>query len=680
MHTLYADKPMQGHGLMQAIARVNRVFRDKPGGLVVDYIGIASFLKQAIQTFRKSGERGEPTRDKSVIVAVMLEQLEICRDVFHGFDVDAFLTGKPATRLALLPAAREHVLEQRGADGDSATDGHERFLGAVSKLTSAFAGAMPDERCEEVRDEVAFYQAVRAGLVKLEGARRTPGADLQHAVRQIVSNALVTTEVVDVFAAAGLEKPDISVLSPEFLVEVQGMKHKNLAAALLERLLRDQVRQRQQQNVVQGRRFSEMLEDAIRRYRARTITNIEVLEELLQLAKTMREGDERGKKLKLGPEESAFYDALAENESAVEAMGDEALATIAKLLGNVVRTTATIDWHRKKNVQAKLRLEVRKLLKAKGYPPDQQARATLLVIEQAERMKINITEGASDYEPEEPDDFVAPLAEERDELPYPIAVFDGLIASQGNTVLRVKTRRDAFEKALAFLAAVALGVLRDKNGGSLPKGALQAIGKLGGKPISMGGWFELACTLAALLPEEPSDPLVRSVRALVTAKGGRSPLAESIAKLVIPDRNVFAHQVTATEEAVAAAETELRELWRELERSIDGLREARLSARVSLKDHDPKVGSASYDVRRLHGSPAHFPLREETVRGKLENGWGYVMRGDRPISLAPIVACVADREHDRHDVYVARAIQLESGKSFEAVGVSGAGKKKLKAP
>ncbi len=683
LHTLYVDKPMRGHNLMQAIARVNRVFGDKPGGLVVDYIGIASFLKQALETWRKSGERGQPTRDKAALVAVLLEQLEICRDVFHGFDVTRFLTGKPAKRLAMLPAAREHVLAQKEAevpnkDPKAPLDGHDRFQKAVGAMTAAFAAAAPHETCEEVRDEVAFYQAVRAGLLKLEGAKKASGADLQHAVRQIVSNALVTTEVVDVFAAAGLDRPDISILSPEFLVEVQGMKHKNLAAALLERLLRDQVRSREQRNVVQGKRFSEMLEEALRRYRARSITNVEVIEELLAIAQQMRDADERGAAMKLSPEEGAFYDALAENKSAVEAMQVDELAKIARLLGDVVRTTATIDWNHKKSVRAKLQLAVKKVLGKHGYPPDQCERAAKLVIEQAERMKVNLIDGGSEALPTPEDD--EDVREERGELPYPIAVFDGIFASQPNPALRVKTRRDAFDKSLNFLASVAFGLLKDRNSGALPAPATKAVTRFLGKAISMGGWFELACELASLLPSDDDDPLVRSLRTLVNADGSRSELAREIETKVIPDRNIFSHTVTATEEAIAEGETELRDLWQRFERALDGLRGARLSAKAGLVDHFPESGTATYQVRQLHGTPAHFPIREATVRGKLEEQWGYLLQGDRPISLAPIVACAVPDGGDRHDVYLARVIELTKGNTIEAVPVSGTGKKKLRAP
>lgn len=676
LHTLYVDKPMQGHNLMQAIARVNRVFGDKPGGLVVDYIGIATFLKQALDTYRSCEGRGDPTRDKEALIEILLEELEICRDVFHGFDVQAFLHGTPAQRLALLPAAREHVLAQRGVE----PDGYETFLRAVSRLTSAFAASMPDERGEDVRDEVAFYQAVRAGLLKLDGAKGIAGRDLQHAVQQIVSNALVSTEVVDVFAVAGIERPDLSVLSPEFLAEVHGMKHKNLAAALLARLLRDDVRKREARNVVQGRRFSEMLEEALRRYRARSITNVEVIEELIAMAKELREADARGEKLKLSVEESAFFDALSENESAVEVLKDEGLASIARELGSVVRTKATLDWNQKKTVQAQLRLDLKKVLRKAGYPPDQCEKAANLVIEQAERLKINMVDGGSEAAGTEPEEDETELLEPRGELPFPVAVFDAIVASHANAVLRVKSLRDAFDKSLTFLVAIAIAVLRDRNGGELPKPALELIGKVNSGPVSMGTWFQLACGLAALLPEDASDGLSRSVRILVTPTGARSEIAKEIETLVIPDRNEFAHTVTASEEAVSEHEEALRALWRRFESGLEALRSAPLVAFAGLKSFDPAAGTGLYQVQSLQGNPSHFPVRERTVRGKLEKGWGYILQGEKPLSLAPLVACTHNDQTSRPDVYIARALELRPGKTFAAVSVSGSGEKKLKAP
>ena len=684
MHTLYVDKPMRGHNLMQAIARVNRVFGDKPGGLVVDYLGIATFLQAALKTYMASGGQGLTAEDQDTVVAQMLEQLEVCRDAFHGFDIPAFLVATPGVRLALLPAAREHILAQKqgeqevGPTGQKPPiDGHDRFLQAAAKLTAAFAASVPHERCDQIRDEVAFHQAVRAGLLKLETGRKAGRPDLGHAVRQIVANAVVPTEVIDVFAVAGLPKPDISILSPEFLADVRGMKHKNLAAALLQRLMQDEVRTRQRDNVVQGRRFSEMLEETLRRYRARSITSVEVIEELLEIARAIRDSDTAEKQRNLSREESAFFDALADNASAVDALKDEGLAEIARELTLVVHRTASIDWTQKKSVQAKLRLAVKKVLKSRGYPPDAAAHATDLVLEQAERLKINLTDGGSDAvdTPDEDEDAIPP---EPTALPYPIAVFDGMVASQANVVLRVKTRRDAFDKTLVFLAGLAMALLRESSGGELPEKARKAISRLAGKPISMGGWFELACALAALLPVGTDDEVIDSVRALVTPEGKRSDLAGDIERLVIPERNVFSHTVTATDEGIAAAEEELKRLWMQLERAVDGLRRLRLVARADRGEPDLKAGTVRYPLRDLHGNAAHFPIRDVTVRETIGEEWAYVLRGEGALSLAPVVACAPTADGTGHTVYVARRLDGAPGKAVEVVSITGSTTRKIK--
>jgi len=255
-------------------------------------------------------------------------------------------------------------------------------------------------------------------------------------------------------------------------------------------------------------------------------------------------------------------------------------------------------------------------------------------------------------------------------------VFDGLFAGQSDPVQRVKTRRDAFEKALVFMAALALSLLRDRNAGDLPAAAKKVIGKFEGRPISMGGWFELACALAAELPHDAEDPLTRSVRALVNADGSRSELARAIETDIIPDRNEQTHGVQATEEAVTVHEPELKQLWATLEKSVDGLRGARLSSLARLVDHDPAKGTGSYEVRKLHGSPMHFSLREVTVRGKLDKQWAYVMVVEKALSLAPLVACAADEDGSRHEVYLARSLSLKGGKPVEVESISTSGKRK----
>jgi hypothetical protein len=685
LHTMYMDKPMRGHGLMQAIARVNRVFGDKPGGLVVDYIGIATFLRDAVATYAGSGGRGKPTNFQEKAVEVMLEKLEICRDLFHDFEYEKFFSGTAQDRLALLPAAREHILAQRKPAAAKAKpgedpDGHDLFLKTVAALTSAFALAIPHDECETIRDEVAFFQAVRAGLVKLSAGRRPPGADLAHAVRQIVANAIVTDEVIDVFAAAGLAKPDISILSPEFLVEIQDMKHKNLAAAVLKRLLEDEVRARMQHNVVQGRKFSELLEAAIRRYQSRSIESVEVIEELLDLARQMREAEVRGEAMNLSREEAAFFDALAENESAQDVLGDSVLSAIARELTHVVRANTSIDWTQRKSVQAKLRLALKKVLKKYGYPPDGATRAAELVMEQAEKLGINVSEGGSDARATAEPASEPPKGEPQD-LPYPIAVFDSLVAAQENPVLRVKTRRDGFEKALTFVAAVALGLVTELAGGKMPDAALEIVKGFLGRTITMGGWHELAYRLAALLPDGSADPSVCAVRSLVTSEGKPSALALAIKDGVVEERNLFSHTVTLTTEAVVKGETELQELWRRFERELTGLREARLVTRAAIVSTDMKAGNARYQVRNLHGSSDHFPVREETVHGDLLESWCYLLRPNgSALSLAPMVFCSALEDGSGRDVFMCRKIELAPGKNIEAMSVTKQTRTRLKTP
>jgi len=380
LHTMYADKPMRGHGLMQAIARVNRVFRDKPGGLVVDYLGIADDLRKALAAYTGSGGRGQTAVDQSEAVALVLERLEVCRGIFHGFDYTAALT--PGGRMRLLAAAQEHVLAQES--------GRERFTQAVVELSKAFALAVPREEVLAVRDEVAFFQAVKAALVKTDVGRARSEEDLDHAIRQIVAGAIAPGEVIDVFAAAGLQKPDISLLSDEFLAEVRELPQRNLAVELLRKLLNDEVKARTKRNVVQGRAFSELLEATIRRYRNRAIETAQVIEELIALAKEMREAQRRGEELGLSEEEIAFYDALESNDSAVAVLGDETLRTIARELSDTVRRNATIDWTVKESARANLRRLVRRILARYGYPPDMQEQATLTVLEQAELLGLEV--------------------------------------------------------------------------------------------------------------------------------------------------------------------------------------------------------------------------------------------------------------------------------------------------
>ena len=376
LHTMYMDKPMRGHGLMQAIARVNRVFKDKPGGLVVDYLGLAQDLKQALATYTESGGTGRTALNQDEAVAVMLEKYEVCCALFHGFDWTKWTTGTPQDRLNLLPTAQEYVLFQE--------DGKERCLNAVRELSQAFALAVPHPETFRIRDDVGFFQAVRAALSKRATGEARAEEDLDLAVRQIISRAVASEGVLDIFAAAGLDKPDISVLSDEFLAEVQGMPQRNLAVELLQKLLKGELHIRRRKNVVQARSFAELLEQTLRRYKNRAIEAAQVIEELIQLAKEMREANARGEQLGLSDDELAFYDALETNDSAVQVLGDETLRAIARELVDTVRNNVTIDWTLRENVRAKLRAMVKRILRKHGYPPDKQEKATVTVLEQAE--------------------------------------------------------------------------------------------------------------------------------------------------------------------------------------------------------------------------------------------------------------------------------------------------------
>ena len=375
LHTMYIDKPMRGHGLMQAIARVNRVFKDKPGGLVVDYLGLAHELKQALATYTESGGTGRTALDQDEAVALMLERHEVCRALFHGFSWSAWATGTPQERLSLLPPAQEHILAQ--------DNGKERFLRTVRELSQAFALAVPHEEALRIRDDVAFFQAVQAVLAKRAPGDARPEEEMDHAVRQIISRAVMPEGVVDIFAAAGLEKPDISILSDEFLAEVRGLPQRNLAVELLQKLLKGEIKTRGRKNVVQARSFAEMLEQTLRRYQNRAIEAAQVIEELIALAKEMRAAAERGEKLRLSEDELAFYDALETNDSAVQVLGDETLRGIARELVETVRNNVTIDWTLRENVRAQLRVLVKRILRKHGYPPDKQEKATQTVLEQA---------------------------------------------------------------------------------------------------------------------------------------------------------------------------------------------------------------------------------------------------------------------------------------------------------
>ena len=389
MHTMYIDKPMRGHGLMQAIARVNRVFRDKPAGLIVDYIGIAQNLKSALGQYSRD-DRRHAGIDEAEAIAVMLEKYEVVRDMFHGFDYRAGLTGSPQERLVALAGAIEWILEmqQRDAAKESTKEGkkraHRRFNDAVLELSKGFALAGASDQAREIRDEVGFFQTVRAALAKNAPRSGISSAERDLAVQQIVSRAVVSTEIIDILKAAGVETPDISILSDEFLAEVEGMEKKNLAMEALRKLINGEIRSRSRVNVVQTRAFSDRLEEAIARYHTSAITTAEVLQELIKLAKDIRAAHRRGEEEGLSEEEISFYDALAQNESAVEVMGNDQLRVIAHELLSNLKSNASVDWQHRATARARMRVLVKHILRKYGYPPDLQDAAVQTVLQQAE--------------------------------------------------------------------------------------------------------------------------------------------------------------------------------------------------------------------------------------------------------------------------------------------------------
>lgn len=374
LNTMYIDKPMQGHTLMQAIARVNRVFRDKPGGLVVDYLGLAFELKKALSEYTE-GDRRETGIPMDQAIAIMEEKYDILTAMFNGFDYRSFFTDDTKQRLSVIEKAMDHILSQE--------EGKERYIRNVTELTKAFALVVPDPSALKIRDDVGFFQAVRSALIKNTESRRVDFGESETAIKQILSKALVSDRVIDIFAAAGLNKPDISILSDEFLAEVKDMPQKNLAFEMLKKLLNDQIRIRLKKNIVQQRSFLQLLEKAIKSYTNKSIETAEIIQELIDLAKKIREEQNRGKDLGLNDDEIAFYDALADNESAKEVLGDETLRIIARELVVTVKKNITIDWSVRESVQAKLRVIVKKILRKYGYPPDKQEKATITVLEQA---------------------------------------------------------------------------------------------------------------------------------------------------------------------------------------------------------------------------------------------------------------------------------------------------------
>jgi type I restriction enzyme R subunit len=394
MHTMYIDKPMQGHGLMQAIARVNRVFRDKPAGLVVDYIGIAQKLKNALGQYSASDQR-QTGIDEAEAVAILLEKYEIVKAMYHGFDHMQALAGTAHQRLVVLAEAIEWILERqhKAAAKERSEEGkrreNRRYQDSVRALSKAFALASASDDARTIRDEVGFFQTVRAALVKsIEGAGST-SADREFAIQQILDRAIVSTEIVDILAAAGIRTPDIAILSDEFLAEIQQLEKKNLALEALRKLLNDEIRSRSRTNVVETRRFSERLEQAIARYHANAISTVEVLKELIELAKEVRAAQRRGEEEGLSQDEIAFYDALAESESAVELMGNDSLKIIAHELLVSLKSSVTVDWSHRESARARMRVLVKRILRKHGYPPDLQDAAVQTVLRQAEALSAS---------------------------------------------------------------------------------------------------------------------------------------------------------------------------------------------------------------------------------------------------------------------------------------------------
>jgi len=368
---------MWGHSLMQAIARVNRIFRDKPCGLVVDYLGLAEQLKQALAIYTESGGQGDPTFDTARAITVMLEKYGIARDLLHGFDWSAWTGVQAAERLALIPAGQEHILAQ--------DNGKPRWLQVVSELSRAFALCSASDEATAIRDDVSFFQALQAALNKQSSSNRKTPEQIDAAIRQLVSKAITTEgQVIDVFTAAGLPRPDIGILSDAFLAEVRGLQYKNVAAELLEKLLKDELKIRARRNLVQSQVFSEKLKKTLNAYHNRAISSLHVIEELIQLARELDAASKRGEALGLIDDEIAFYDALAANESAVMAMGDDKLKLIATELITQVRKSVTIDWTLRESARARIRVMVKRILNKYGYPPDLQEDAVKTVLAQAE--------------------------------------------------------------------------------------------------------------------------------------------------------------------------------------------------------------------------------------------------------------------------------------------------------
>jgi len=384
MHTLYIDKPMKGHNLMQAIARVNRVYKDKPGGLIVDYLGIASDLKKALAFYSDAGGKGDPTILQEQAVQLMLEKLEVVSQMYHGFEYETYFEADTSKKLSMILSAEEHIL--------GLEDGKKRYINEVTALSKAFAIAIPHDQAMDAKDEVSFFQAVKARLAKFDGTGSgKTDEEIETTIRQVIDKALVSEQVIDVFDAAGIKKPDISILSEEFLMELKGMEHKNVALEVLKKLLNDEIKSRAKKNLVKSRTFLEMLENSIKKYHNKILTAAEVIEELINLSKDIVEMDNEAKHMGLTDFEYAFYTAVANNDSARELMQQDKLRELAVVLTETIRQNASIDWTIKESVKAKLKVAVKRILRKFGYPPDMQMLATETVLKQAEMIANEIT-------------------------------------------------------------------------------------------------------------------------------------------------------------------------------------------------------------------------------------------------------------------------------------------------
>ena len=377
MHTLYIDKPMKGHNLMQAIARVNRVYKDKPGGLVVDYLGIAADLKEALSFYSDAGGKGDPTLAQEQAVSLMLEKLEVVSAMYSGFAYEDYFAAETSRKLSLILEAEEHVL--------GLEDGRKRYINEVTALSQAFAIAIPHDQAMDVKDEVGFFQAVKARLAKFDGTGEgRSNEEIETTIRQVIDQALVSEKVIDVFDAAGIKKPDISILSEDFLAELKGFKHKNIALEVLKKLLSDELKVRAKKNLVQSKSLMEMLEASIKKYHNKVLTAAEVMEELIKISKEIVASDAEASHLGLSEFEYAFYTAVANNDSAKQLMQQDKLRELAVVLTQRVRENASIDWTIKESVRAKLKVIVKRTLRQYGYPPDMQLLATETVLKQAE--------------------------------------------------------------------------------------------------------------------------------------------------------------------------------------------------------------------------------------------------------------------------------------------------------